>query len=202
MSTNFKYTLFAICLLTFFSQDAMTQNNHKESIEEKTQQWQGISIKTNAIYIASLAPNISIDFYPFSPLWSIEATAITPWWSSDKKQKRYRLQEYKLKYVYHFNQKSRHHLSIGVIGGLYDLKFSSMGFKGDFIGGELGYEYSIFRKKHFSINLGFGLGFIDTTYDKYYYNNYNELYIYKSSENTKYWGPTSLSLSFVWNYSL
>ena len=202
MSTKIKYTLFTICLLTSLSQHAMTQNEQKENIENKNQQWQGISIKTNAIYNISLAPNISIDFYPFSPLWSIEATAIIPWWSSEKNQKRFRLQEYKLKYVYHFNSNSRHHLSIGVIGGLYDFKFSSIGFKGDFIGGEVGYDYTIFRKKHLSIELGFGVGFINTTYDKYYYNNHNDWYIYKSSANTKYWGPTSLSLSFVWSYSL
>lgn len=202
MSANFKSIFFFTFLFLLFNQQTMAQNEEKKGIEKNNQEWQSISIKTNAIYNALLAPNLSIDFYPFSPLWSIEATAVIPWWSSEKKNKRYRLQEYKLKYKYHFKQKGRHHLSLGVIGGLYDLKFSSTGHKGDFIGGEMGYDYTILQKKHFSIELGIGVGFINTTYDRYYYNRFNDLYIYKSTKNTKYWGPTSLSLSFIWNYSL
>lgn len=201
MSVTIK-SFVAAFIFIFINGEILAQNLSEGKETDTNHSWQGISIKTNVLYNALALPNVSVGFHPYSPLWSIEATAIVPWWSDDKNKKRFRLQEYKLKYIYHFKERSRHHLSAGVIGGLYDFKFSSTkdGYKGEFMGGEIGYNYSILLKKHFSIEVGLGLGYIKTTYEKYFFQN--QSYFYKSTQNTNYWGPTSLSLSFVWSYSL
>ena len=155
-------------------------------------------IKTNLLYDLILAPNVGLEYY-FNPSWSLGFDVTVPWWRSEEKHTRYRMQLYELEGRYYMGAKKRHHVGVFVQGGLYDLKrHNRAGYKGEFGGVSIGYGYLLPIKKRLSMDFEVGLGYIYTEYDKYDYNGRGNFYQKIQKERSHIFMPTRAGVSLVW----
>ena len=159
-----------------------------------------LTIGTNLLYWAALAPNVTAEYYFPDSHWSISGTFTMPWWKRKSKHQYYQIRQYLVEGRYWLNSKPagrKHFLGANIHGGIYDLENKKTGYYGEFIGTSLTYGYSLNLNGKMSLEFTIGGGYIFTNYDKYL--PVDNRYVYQSRHKTHYWGVTKAGITLIWN---
>ena len=169
-----------------------------------------VQLRSNGLYDLALCPNIGIEIQTDLGLaWQLDY--IGAWWNSPSRNRffsnyafqteiRYYLASPKMTFPY-----TGHH--VGLYGQMitYDFEFGGTGYQSrdlDYtfgIGASYGYSFPL--SKRWSLDLTIGLGYFQSRYDEY---NPRDVYdgkhfIKNETRRLKFWGPTKLEATFVWN---
>ena len=169
-----------------------------------------VQLRSNGLYDLALCPNIGIEIQTDLGLaWQLDY--IGAWWNSPSRNRffsnyafqteiRYYLASPKMTFPY-----TGHH--VGLYGQMitYDCEFGGTGYQSrdlDYtfgIGASYGYSFPL--SKRWSLDLTIGLGYFQSRYDEYDPRDiYGEKhFIHKETRRLKFWGPTKLEATFVWN---
>lgn len=196
---NVKRILCFIMLLAFTTIVACAENagQNKPVTESKPRV---LSVGTNFLYWAALAPNVSAEYYFPKSHWSILGSFTMPWWKRKSKHQYYQIRQYLAEGRYWLNNNASeggHFLGANIHGGIYDLENRKTGYYGEFIGTSLTYGYKFSLNKKLALEFTVGGGYIFTDYDKYL--PVGNCYVYQSSHKTHYWGVTKVGISLIWN---
>ncbi len=158
---------------------------------------QGVLIKTNLPYAATLTPNLGVEFGLSKSLsFNIEGSYNPFEWSENKYHKHFLvIPELRYWTCYKFNK------SFFGLHGLYgkynldDSKFLDSRFEGDIIGAGLVYGYHLYLNKNWGLEFLIGLGYAHLTYNKYECGKCGESQGYFERD---YVGPTRAAISLVY----
>ena len=159
-----------------------------------------LSVGTNLLYWALMAPNIAAEYYFPNSRWSVSGTFTMPWWKRKSKHQYYQIRQYLVEGRYRIKTMSSeagHFLGANIHGGVYDLENRKTGYYGEFVGTSLLYGYKLFLNKKMALEFTIGGGYIYTNYDKY--TPMDNCYVYLSTHKTHYWGITKAGVSLVWS---
>lgn len=191
-----------LCTMIFFV--FVSTAAYSENIEQETETTNNmptsLTIGTNLLYWAALAPNVAAEYYFPDSHWSISGTFTMPWWKRKSKHQYYQIRQYLAEGRYWLNNKSvdgGHFVGANIHGGLYDLENKKTGYYGEFFGTSLTYGYRFSLNRKLSLEFTVGGGYIFTNYDKYL--PINNRYVYQSTHKTHYWGLTKAGITLVWN---
>lgn len=169
-----------------------------------------VQLRSNGLYDLALCPNIGIEIQTDLGLaWQLDY--IGAWWNNDGKHRyfsnyafqtelRYYLASTKMAFSY-----TGHH--VGLYGQMitYDFEFGGTGYQSrdlDYtfgIGAAYGYSFPL--SKRWSLDLTIGMGYFQSRYDVYHPEEKHTRNGYRRDETRrlKFWGPTRLEATFVWN---
>lgn len=159
-----------------------------------------LTVGTNLLYWAALAPNVAVEYYFPDSHWSISGTFTMPWWRRKSKHQYYQIRQYLVEGLYWLDNKATeggHFLGFDVHGGLYDLENKKTGYYGEFVGTSLTYGYRFSLNRKMSLEFTIGWGYIFTNYDEYL--PIDNRYVYQSTRKTHYWGVTKAGVTLVWD---
>lgn len=159
-----------------------------------------LSIGTNLLYLAALAPNVTTEYYFAESHWSVSASFTMPWWKKKSKHQYFQIRQYLAEGRYWLHQNDLpqgHFLGCNVHGGVYDLENKKTGYYGEFVGTSLTYGYMYRLSRKLALEFTIGAGYIFTNYEKYV--PVDNCYVYQSTHNTHYFGLTKAGISLVWN---
>lgn len=161
------------------------------------------ALKTNALYLAALVPNIGLEYY-IGKNWSISGNWMYAWWSNRGKNNFWRIYGGDVEARRWFGKKAEekplqgHHL--GVYGQLltYDFELGGRGYLGDkwsyAFGVSYGYSLPITRRLNLDFNLG--IGYLGGKYKEY--TPIDGHYVWQLTKNRQWFGPTKAEVSLVW----
>lgn len=171
---------------------------------------QKVAVKTNALYWATLTPNVALEVAlgdQFTTDWHF---LYNPWtFSENRKMKLMAAQpEFRYWFCERFNG---HFIGMHLLGGIYnigniDADFKLLGadfgmlkdhrYEGWMVGAGVGYGYQWILSKHWSIEAEIGLGYIYTRSDKFECTTCGD----KLEENVPhhYGGPTKFALNVMY----
>jgi len=172
-----------------------------------------LALKTNLLFDALTALNIELEV-PLTKRWSINAGYYFPWWYLKKDKIALHILYGYIEGRYWFNNKVEHSYCYHSLNGeknslkgwyggfyigkgIYDLMWKSEGVKGDirWSGGlSFGYVHPI--SKHFALEFGASIGYVDTDYKRF--TPKGECLLWKSDESVKWIGITQAKISLVW----
>lgn len=170
-----------------------------------------MALKTNMLYDALALPNIGAEFYLGKNI-SIVGNWMYGWWDKNDRHRYWRAYGGDLALRWWFGRQAHekpltgHH--IGVYGGVvtYDFEFGGRGYMGGlprktlwdrcnrFAGIEYGYSLPIARR--LNIDFTIGIGYFGGKYLKY--DPRGDEYVWKSTHELKWFGPTKAEVSLVW----
>lgn len=198
---NRKVKIF-MCLMIFLV--FAVKEAYSENVIQKTETTNNmpasLTLGTNLLYWAALAPNASVEYYFPDSQWSISGSFTMPWWKRKSKHQYYQIRQYLAEGRYWVNKNASeggHFVGMNIHGGLYDLENKKTGYYGEFIGTSLTYGYRLKLNRKLSLEFTIGGGYIYTNYDKYLPED--NCYVYQSTHKTHYWGVTKAGVTLVWN---
>lgn len=161
-----------------------------------------LAVKTNLLYDALLVPNVGVEL-PLSTDWSVSADWMYAWWKSDSRHNYWRIYGGELEARRWFGKTGRRKLTghhVGVYGQMltYDFERGGRGYLGDrwsYAAG-LSYGYSMPIAKRLNLDLCVGVGYLGGKYKEYV--PADECYVWQSSKERHYIGPTKAEISLVW----
>ena len=170
-----------------------------------------MALKTNMLYDVLAVPNIGVEFY-LGKNWSISGNWMYGWWNSDNKHRYWRIYGGEIAVRKWLGRKAAekpltgHHL--GVYGQLftYDFEWNGTGYMGGQPGKSLWnspnyaagveYGYALPIGRRLNIDFTIGLGYWGGKY--YTYNPLDDHYVWESTKNRHWFGPTKAEISLVW----
>ncbi len=170
-----------------------------------------MGLKTNMLYDALALPSIGAEFY-LGKNFSIVGNWTYGWWDTDRRHRYWRAYGGDLAVRWWFGSKAKakpltgHH--IGVYGGAftYDFEFGGRGYMGGKPGHSLWdkcmlncgveYGYSLPVSRRLNIDFTIGIGYVSGQY--YEYTPQDGHYVWQSTHNLKWFGPTKAEISLVW----
>lgn len=171
-------------------------------IQTMTPRHPKLALKNNLLYDALLLLNIELEFY-FGRRWSLNLDYQFAWWSFSSSDRFYQIMagspevRYWLRPDAQFNG---HFVGAYAGTGYYDLKYSEIGYQGEFyiaLGASYGYYLPV--KRGFGVEFSLGVGYMVTEYRKYIKELSKEDYYVKAGvDRSKYFGPTKAKISLVW----
>ena len=168
------------------------------------------ALKSNALFWVAGAPNFGIE-YPINDRWSVCGDYVAPWSSSFATGLYYQLMMINAEGRYWFgDRKGRPQMtgwfagaSIG--GGYYDFMLNNQkkGLQGEFYilaGLSAGYSHSISSNDRVRLEYALGLGYMQTRYRKYTWDDFDYVLEAPRSQvwKTSIFGPTQAKVSVVW----
>lgn len=161
-----------------------------------------LALKNNLLYDAALLPNIELEFY-LGRRWSVNLEYQLAWWRFRSSDRFYQIMAIGPEIRYWFRpdtQFNGHFVGAYFGAGYYDLKYSEIGYQGEFyIAAGVSYGYYLPVKRGFGIEFSIGVGYMVTEYRKYTKEpTLDDYYIKAGVDNSKYFGPTKAKISLVW----
>lgn len=162
-----------------------------------------IGLKTNMLYDALLIPTLGADFYVGRNL-SVSGQWGYAWWSRDRSHRYWRYYGGDLGLRWWFGRQARtkplrgHHLGIYAQIFTYDFETGGkgeMGAKFNY-GGGIEYGFSLPVARRLNIDFSIGAGYIAGRY--YKYKPIDGHYVWQSTHNRHWFGPTKAEVSLVW----
>ena len=163
-----------------------------------------IAIRTNMLYDILAIPNLGAEI-PLGDSWSIAGNWMYAWWKNDNKNWYYRVYGGDLGLRYWLGNRENksalcgHHL--GVYGQMLSYDFCFDGDKGELAdrwsyatGIEYGYSFPI--TKCLNIDFSIGVGYLTGKYKTYIPQD--DCYVWQSTHNRHFFGPTKIEASLVW----
>lgn len=164
--------------------------------EYKTTPW---SIKSNLLYDVLLMPSLEFEYY-INRRWSVNLEGNMAWWHNDPKHRYYQLATISPEGRFWFKTKGLrhgHYIGAFVGGGWYDLENGGRGYQGEMEYAGISYGYMFPIGKHFSMEAGIGIGYMNTKYDEYLPMDGH--YVFQQAKRMNYFGPLKLKLAVGWN---
>lgn len=155
-----------------------------------------LSLRANLLRWATITPDLGVE-YRFSERWSAWIGGSWTSWSWSDKDRRYALWEITPEVRYHIVGK-KVYVGAQFKAGSFNYKFCLKARQGDLIGGGITFGYLYPLGKRMTLDVGAALGCLHADYDKYIVDNGHR--VRSSRECSNYFGPTSLSLSLVYNF--
>lgn len=157
-------------------------------------------LKTNMLYDAIAIPNIGIEI-PIGKDWSVGANWMYAWWSNDSRHRFWRIYGGDIELRRWFSARPRCGHHVGLYGQMltYDIEWGKRGYLGDrwSWGIGLSYGYSLPIGKLFNIDFTLGIGYLNGDYMKYHPEDGR--YLWESTHQQKWFGPTKAEVSLVWH---
>lgn len=163
-----------------------------------------IAVKTNMLYDILAIPNLGAEI-PLGDSWSIAGNWMYAWWKNDNKNWYHRVYGGDLGLRYWLGNRENksalcgHHL--GVYGQMLSYDFCFDGDKGELAdrwsyatGIEYGYSFPI--TKCLNIDFSIGVGYLTGKYKTYIPQD--DCYVWQSTHNRHFFGPTKIEASLVW----
>lgn len=172
-----------------------------------------MALKSNLIHDALALPSISAEFY-LGRNWSVVGNWSYGWWDSNSRHRYWRAYGGDIAIRKWIGKKanekplSGHH--VGVYGGVftYDFEFGGTGYMGGKPKGALWdrcmrmagveYGYSLPVGRRVNIDFTIGLGYAGGRYIKYRPSHSGRTYVWESTHNLNWWGPTKAEISVTW----
>lgn len=170
-----------------------------------------MALKTNLLYDALALPNIGAEFYLGKNL-SVVGNWIYGWWDNNNRHRYWRAYGGDIALRWWFGRAANekpltgHH--IGLYGGIftYDFEFGGTGYMGGKPNGTLWdknnivagveYGYSLPIGRRLNIDFTLGIGYMSGQYYKYIPKN--NCYVWQSTHNLRWFGPTKAEISLTW----
>lgn len=168
------------------------------------------ALKSNALFWIAGAPNFGIE-YPINNRWSVCGDYVAPWSSSFATGLYYQLMMINAEARYWFGKRDDRPVMTGwfaganIGGGYYDFMLNNQkkGLQGEFYilaGLSAGYSHSISSNDRVRLEYALGLGYLQTRYRKYYWDDFD--YVLEAPRKqvwkTSIIGPTQAKVSLVW----
>lgn len=168
------------------------------------------ALKSNALFWVAGAPNFGIE-YSFNDRWSICGDYVAPWSSSFATGLYYQLMMINAEGRYWFGNREQKPVMTGFFagasigGGYYDFMLDNTrtGIQGEFYilaGASVGYSHSISSNDRVRLEYALGLGYLQTRYRKYHYDDFD--YVLDAPREqvwkTSIFGPTQAKVSLVY----
>lgn len=168
------------------------------------------ALKSNALFWIAGAPNFGIEF-PINNRWSVCGDYVAPWSSSFATGLYYQLMMINAEARYWFGKRDDRPVMTGwfaganIGGGYYDFMLNNQkkGLQGEFYilaGLSAGYSHSISSNDRVRLEYALGLGYLQTRYRKYYWDDFD--YVLEAPRKqvwkTSIIGPTQAKVSLVW----
>ncbi|TCO91127.1 uncharacterized protein DUF3575 [Bacteroides heparinolyticus] len=160
-----------------------------------------MAVKTNLLYAAVVIPNIGLEFH-LGGGWSVAGNWMYTWLKNDSRYRYHRVCGGDLE-VRHWLSLGRKPLTghhVGLYGQLltYDLEWGGKGYLGDrwSYGGGISYGYSAPIGRRLNLDFTLGIGYLGGEY--YEYVPQNGLYVWRTTKNRRWFGPTKAEVSLVW----
>ena len=189
--------------------DTVPQQVDVSPISEKRNAY--FAVKTNLLYDALAVPNIGVEF-SLGKRWSVAADWMYAWWSKNSKHRYWRIYGGGLSARKWFGKASEvkplqgHHIGLNAQMFTYDFEFGGKGYMAGepgsnmwermnySIAAEYGYSMPIARR----LNLDFSIaaGYMGGRYYKYI--PLDNHYVWQTTKDRNWWGPTKLEISLVW----
>lgn len=163
-----------------------------------------IAVRTNMLYDILAIPNLGAEI-PLGDSWSIAANWMYAWWKNDDKNWYHRVYGGDLAFRYWLGNREKksilcgHHL--GLYGQMLSYDFCFDGDKGELAdrwsyatGIEYGYSFPI--TKCLNIDFSIGVGYLTGKYKTYIPQD--DCYVWQSTHNRHFFGPTKVEASLVW----
>jgi hypothetical protein len=169
-----------------------------------------LALKSNMLYWVAGAPNFGVE-YSFNDRWSICGDYVAPWSSSFATGLYYQLLMVNLEGRYWFGDRESKPVMTGLFagasvgGGYYDFMLDNTrtGIQGEFYimaGASVGYSHSISSNDKVRLEYVLGLGYLQTRYRKYHYDDFD--YVLDAPRQqvwkTSIIGPTQAKISLVY----
>ena len=168
------------------------------------------ALKSNALFWVAGAPNFGIE-YPINDRWSVCGDYVAPWSSSFATGLYYQLMMINAEGRYWFGNRDGKPQMTGwfagasIGGGYYDFMLNNTrkGLQGEFYilaGLSAGYSHSISSNDRVRLEYALGLGYMQTRYRKYTWDDFDYVLEAPRSQvwKTSIFGPTQAKVSVVW----
>ncbi len=168
------------------------------------------ALKSNMLFWIAGAPNFGVE-YSFNDRWSLCGDYVAPWSSSFATGLYYQLMMINLEGRYWFGNRENKPVMTGFFagasigGGYYDFMLDNTrtGIQGEFYilaGASVGYAHSISSNDRVRLEYTLGLGYLQTRYRKYHYDDFD--YVLDAPREqvwkTSILGPTQAKVSLVY----
>lgn len=172
-----------------------------------------MAAKTNMLYDLAAVPNIGVEFY-VGKNFSVGANWMYAWWDNNSRHRYWRIYggDLNLRYWFgkaaHAKPLSGHHIGVYAGAVTYDFEWGGTGIMGGKPHGTIWdrcqlqtgveYGYSLPVGRHLNIDFTIGFGYLGGKYIKYQPDSNGSGYIWRSSHNLHWFGPTKAEISLVW----
>ena len=159
-----------------------------------------LAVKTNALYWATVTPNLGVEF-ALSKKFTMDISGnYNPWkWSGSKKFKHWLVQP-ELRY-WSCDRFNGHFFGIHAFYAQFNMcgikmfDWEHKRYQGDLYGGGISYGYHWILKKRWSMEATIGVGYARVSYDRY---NCRDCGSKLNSGHKNYFGPTKLGISLIY----
>lgn len=165
-----------------------------------------VQLRSNGLYWLALSPNIGVELQTDLGL-AFSADYIGAWWNNNKNHRYWSNYAFQMEGRYYLGADKQeapyngHHVGIYGILATYDFEFGGKGYqcndlsKTFSIGASYGYTLPLSRE--FSLDFTAGMGFVQSKYDVYV--PLKGAYMRTNTKRLRYFGPSKLEVSLVWN---
>ncbi|MCM1290811.1 MAG: DUF3575 domain-containing protein [Prevotella sp.] len=197
-----KRTLCTFILLLFTAVTSLCANDKNES-DESHFCITSFAIKSNLLHDALLTPDLGIEVGLHNK-FSVSAEGVWAWWSNNSKHRFWRIYGAWIEGRYWFGKFSSqrhlsgHHAGVYLSAHTYDFEFGGKGWQSPnaTFGVGLSYGYSFRISSRLNVDLSARVGYSSGKLITYH-PQCGE-YVCISRHNHHYFGPTDLSVTFVW----
>lgn len=182
-----------ITLLCLFSCTLLHAQSQKNPPEADYSSKGSISLRSNVVPWMILMPNAGIEYKPSNQVGFIVDGG---WmrWSMNTADKYWHMWNVAPQVRYYAGESKYNYIGTQYTMGEYNFE----GSQGKYLGGGLTLGHQFYVSKNLMVDLGFSMGYLHL-YNKEEYNHIDG-HDYRRGKKTSrgYWGPTGLSLTFVW----
>lgn len=161
------------------------------------------ALKTNALYDVALVPNVGVEVYT-GKQWSVAANWMYAWWSNNGSHRFWRIYGGDVEVRHWLGRKAKeaplqgHHIGAYAQLLTYDFEFGGRGYQADKWSYAFGlsYGYSLPIARLLNLDFSIGIGYLGGKYKEYIPDEGH--YIWQSTKNRNWIGPTKAEVSLVW----
>lgn len=154
-----------------------------------------IYLRTNLARWVTLTPDLGIE-WRITPQWAVLANSSYTSWSWDSKNHRYALWEVAPEVRRYLGRSGQWYVGAMVKGGSFNYKLSRTGKQGDIFGGGITGGCMLPICREFSLELGIGIGYIHSKYERY--RVIDNVRVRQGKDCGNWFGPVSASVTLVW----
>lgn len=154
-----------------------------------------LSLRANLLRWATLTTDIGIE-WRINPNWGILVNGTWTSWSWNNAGRRYALWEVTPQIRHYIGKEKRGYLGAMFKTGQFNYKLSDTGKQGDLTGSGIAGGYVVKLNKALALDLGLGVGYLHTDYDKYV--TIDGVRVRQGSETKNWWGPINADITLVW----
>jgi len=181
--------LFIFLLFMFFPLHAQESTHIRETYSPKG----SLSLRTNALTWLMLTPNLGIEYKTADHIGLLVEGGWSRW-KLDTSNKYWRMWKVAPQVRYYLGD-----IKYSYIGAQYTMgDYNFDGRQGKYLGGGITLGHQFYCSKNLMVDLGLSLGYLYLYEKEKYYHQGGDDYRLSYKTSNGYWGPTGLSISFVW----